>query len=605
MRASAIGLAVFLSIVVLFSGSQAQITQPVDVYTNKGGRGPNADGGSFEIGEKIEIIGYFNIAAGCQAKLTITKPDGTKQTSGPGPVEGIGAWKLWTAIAAEPPGRRTVLLEVWCGQFYSSDTTWYTVTEPLTTTQPPQEWSATIEGYYSDVTRLADGSLERFEVTYFGPFSFTVIGDRLSGVGTIRKSYTITGWSCSPIRNTLEGSFIVTGSVSSGNTVTFTFNAHEEPPTFHSCGNTTDKVYAATEGFHDLKVTMRLIPRAVSDYVYHLRHLALPLNDQIRVRLGEPGVKTAPPPPPPPPSTTSNPPPPPPPPPNLPPLITIIVFLIPAIYLIWRWWPGKKDEREKCSDIIVDARHGSPAGIYINAPGEFGAYRAFPAVEESCCPCYAIFVHGYNVNHEEALETFGKLNIGLKASGYEGSMVLFSWSGDFGVLNFELAEHSANAHSWALANLIRDLNIKCPDRHVRIDMITHSLGARVALKALHRGARVSTLTMIAPAVNDYVLGPKGDFPGTFKQAEFVQVLYSREDLVLRDGYPLMKDWKSALGYRGARNKALPNYREFDCSGFAHGHSRYFDEGIGQTVKLLLPKMGCWTPASGARKSRPV
>ena len=81
----------------------------VDIYTNKGGQGPNQYGGSFTIGESILLYVYSSIDG--TATLQITLPDGEVETSEPFQVVGGQTISIPGSVGP-PPGVHRIDLQV-------------------------------------------------------------------------------------------------------------------------------------------------------------------------------------------------------------------------------------------------------------------------------------------------------------------------------------------------------------------------------------------------------------------------------------------------------------------------------------------------------------
>ncbi len=129
---------------------------------------------------------------------------------------------------------------------------------------------------------------DHFTAVYSGGFSFTVADDKtVSGSGTISKTYTISAWSCQTIQKTLTGRFTVSGSLNpSSNVVTFIFTVTQPSPAAdESCSGIHEHIYAATDGFQGLSVTMALEPNAVSRPIAQLARIDPSLPDRITIRL--------------------------------------------------------------------------------------------------------------------------------------------------------------------------------------------------------------------------------------------------------------------------------------------------------------------------------
>jgi len=140
------------------------------------------------------------------------------------------------------------------------------------------EWKGTIQG-----TVEALGSGYNFKAVYSGTFSFIVKKDNaLSGNGTVQKAYTISG-RYPTIQNTLEGHFVVAGNfIPASNEVTLNFKPTPSIGASHKWGEIRFDVFAATEGFDRIQLTMRLA-RGEAKTVRHLRHLGV--EDEIRFTL--------------------------------------------------------------------------------------------------------------------------------------------------------------------------------------------------------------------------------------------------------------------------------------------------------------------------------
>ena len=139
----------------LVTGSNGDTLLAVDVWTDRGGEGPNVPGGTFEVGE--EIILHAWVSADCQARLTIKGPDFTD--SAEDALKAGTTYDLSPGRALESDiGEWQVTIEVRAGDLYTFDTTWFTVIEagstPPSTTptpapplppSPPEDKEAEIE----------------------------------------------------------------------------------------------------------------------------------------------------------------------------------------------------------------------------------------------------------------------------------------------------------------------------------------------------------------------------------------------------------------------------------------------------------------------------
>ena len=108
----------------------------VDVWTDKGGQGPNVPAGQYNLGEGVTV--YFTVTVGCQTRLTV---------SGPGETSSVEQ-KAMHGLTYDRPigyaeevdiGQWQVVLEAWTmsGDQIASDTTWFTVVGPPPPSPPP------------------------------------------------------------------------------------------------------------------------------------------------------------------------------------------------------------------------------------------------------------------------------------------------------------------------------------------------------------------------------------------------------------------------------------------------------------------------------------
>lgn len=161
-------------------------------------------------------------------------------------------------------------------------------------------------------------------------------------------------------------------------------------------------------------------------------------------------------------------------------------------------------------------------------------------------------VHNWAVHMEHCLN---------EAAGFDGKdwmpfsrIINISWPGDTGSTDFMQAELNAMTAGRRLVPLLQQLQ----DAGIAVNLITHSLGARVALTALNilgttgRHNLVDHLFLWQPAVADNALSNDPDrdvhpfglgvFPAAHKAARQVVVLHSKGDGVLGPDERYQKSW---------------------------------------------------------------
>jgi pimeloyl-ACP methyl ester carboxylesterase len=123
-----------------------------------------------------------------------------------------------------------------------------------------------------------------------------------------------------------------------------------------------------------------------------------------------------------------------------------------------------------------------------------------------------VFVHGYNTSltdsicHGNELWKTVKSSLGNDASS-KVRFFTFCWYGDFGAIGFDAANDSAMHTAPTFGSFLRKLaGVSRPGNQHKLIVVTHSLGALVALESLRRIQEeaempiVDTLLMIQPAV---------------------------------------------------------------------------------------------------------
>jgi pimeloyl-ACP methyl ester carboxylesterase len=216
--------------------------------------------------------------------------------------------------------------------------------------------------------------------------------------------------------------------------------------------------------------------------------------------------------------------------------LVIGLLTIAAVGAGWRFYYNreKADERQAAADLagalaaadrlgncVVNARDAGkkPDTLAVVARGESHPVPARgPAVPLGDAAVCVVFVHGYNVPFAsgvtEGNELCDELARQLGADGFQTIRFFsFCWRGDNGVLNFDESNASALRTAPALARFLTGLAQDPPPAGPRrLIVVTHSLGALLALEALRTAATspdgplVDTLLLVQPAVKVDLLG---------------------------------------------------------------------------------------------------
>jgi esterase/lipase superfamily enzyme len=196
-----------------------------------------------------------------------------------------------------------------------------------------------------------------------------------------------------------------------------------------------------------------------------------------------------------------------------------------------------------------------------------------------------LLVHGFNNPIENVTKAYWELLAGMNQPGLTpptgyGLIVGFTWPGSRTPFGYFGAVPKATRSAPFLRDLINALRTVA----LSVDIQTHSLGARVALKALADPKKtfVDNLMMIAPAIDNNILEPGETFFESASSCNRCFVYFSKRDPVLKGGFwigDILDGIHAALGLKGPRNKAItldktPNVYVVDCSTRVSSHGGY-------------------------------
>jgi len=207
-----------------------------------------------------------------------------------------------------------------------------------------------------------------------------------------------------------------------------------------------------------------------------------------------------------------------------------------------------------CASRIVDG----PGRSYtlVNAR-DAAVVLSGPSAGRRSCDCAMVHVDGFDNSLSDARLNFERVGAAYGRTGGRCEMYGFAWRSDPGILFLRRAEREADQHAGgALADFLDSLVASCPER--RVSLTAHSLGARVALRALARragrtGARVlETVALVAPAVPISEVLPGGSLHDGISGTRRLLVLHNSEDYVQGLFYPLLTRGRQSIGQHGLR-----------------------------------------------------
>lgn len=197
-----------------------------------------------------------------------------------------------------------------------------------------------------------------------------------------------------------------------------------------------------------------------------------------------------------------------------------------------------------------------------------------------------VMVHGYNTDFVNVTDAYRSNAVMMSETG----MLVptgFLWPGlgrtKLEALQFHKAQDHAKEAGSLLAFFLSNHLSQRPVGNANLLVITHSLGALVALEAARLGAKIDTLALTGPAV------AADCFEKVYAQTLHdnigrVLVYYSNRDSVL--GFDFKVDqFAEALGSVGPKGGDIGKIRAFDRSAAVPTHNDYrHDRGIWTSIK---------------------
>jgi len=194
-----------------------------------------------------------------------------------------------------------------------------------------------------------------------------------------------------------------------------------------------------------------------------------------------------------------------------------------------------------------------------------------------------LLVHGYNNEFEDVGRSYEIIEdkCGKHLRTQYDAVVGYTWPGGDHGWEWHPAKRRAGSVAPRLARVLRE--------HFQatksIDLMTHSLGTMVGLKAvsLCPNRWVRTLILLAAAVDNESLEKGEEHYSATQLTEKTVVVHTKKDGVLRAGYTAA-EWDAALGLDGPEDPAAiarHSANVFVANGKhkveAHGHYKYVDD----------------------------
>ena len=212
-----------------------------------------------------------------------------------------------------------------------------------------------------------------------------------------------------------------------------------------------------------------------------------------------------------------------------------------------------------------------------------------------------ILVHGYNNEQGEVHDAYSVVESKIQqhlSHAYD-IVIGYSWPGGDSFTDWWSSKKRANAVARRFRFLLEDLALN----QVNIDLMSHSLGARVVLKSLKLSHRqlnkpkrlIQNYYCLAAAVDNESLEKDEEFSQSINHIECLSIFHSKNDPILGLVYT-GTEFDRALGYSGPEDISytltnLNNVYINNCKKIIkkHGAYKYSDQIYLQIDKLQQNK----------------
>lgn len=200
-----------------------------------------------------------------------------------------------------------------------------------------------------------------------------------------------------------------------------------------------------------------------------------------------------------------------------------------------------------------------------------------------------LLVHGYNNEWEDVIRAYDIIDDHFQAQLLEhyDLIIGYTWPGGDGELEWRSAKNRSSTITPQFAMILRDY-LKPLEA---LDIMTHSLGARVAMKALNMlpNNTARNLFQMASAVDNESIEIGNTYHLAPDQLTKNVVFHSRNDSVLRFFYTAA-EWDLALGFSGPENPGGidQNVHVVNCKHKVNAHGRYkYTPEVYEAINNLL------------------
>ena len=189
-----------------------------------------------------------------------------------------------------------------------------------------------------------------------------------------------------------------------------------------------------------------------------------------------------------------------------------------------------------------------------------------------------VLVHGYNNEFEDIVRSYDiiQARVNRHLSDFYDAVIGYTWPGGDSPVDWFGPKRRAGTVAPRLADVLTSLSA----RAATIDLMSHSLGARVALRGLESLPKdlVRVNYLLASAIDNESVEIGNKYYDATRRAGESVVFHSRNDNVLRFGYTAA-EWDYALGFTGPEDSGAiaassPTVTVANCKRVINGHGEY-------------------------------
>lgn len=204
-----------------------------------------------------------------------------------------------------------------------------------------------------------------------------------------------------------------------------------------------------------------------------------------------------------------------------------------------------------------------------------------------------IFIHGFQTQKQKALDYGWEVWRNLHELGYPGDGISMIWDAGSSVADWGVAKDNAERAGIALADWLAGIGA-VQNNGVTVNLVCHSLGARVGMECLRRldlthNLYINTVHLLGGAVHDTAVG--GYYhDNVYWGCNWVHNWHSVNDEVLGNAYLAIEAGIWAVGWQGIASGPVPaNYTDHDHAYEIEQHCQYmdYDHGVVNNMSGLL------------------